>query len=120
MSKIKTLLIGLNEIINRYVDESVADGSKDANSTSIFRDYLRMIDATELVHARAIGVLVLMMSSSDEPVSAAELRRFVENCERDFSLNLRINLKEHLKERGLPDIFDPNEKLREDIINDSL
>ncbi len=93
-------------------------------STDPVHSMTQIVAVMELAHVKAVGSTILSVLEvhkqvGGENLNPSQMLGFLEACEHDFSDNLRTNLSRIIKERGLYDIFDPNAKVREEILSEN-
>ena len=111
----------LEKLIGAAVTVCIARMNEDDDPIQQMNELIAVI---EMAHAKCVGTTVLSMLEAykkhgDVGVKPGALLKFVEASESDFSDNLRSNLSRLIKEKGLYDIFDPNAKLRDEILAES-
>ena len=83
-----------------------------------------LVNKSEVCHAAMCGTLarVLMMAhtEADAPVEVMhnDVRRWVNNCVKDFEISLANTIALHSKQLGIEDPLDPNAKLREEALKE--
>ena len=67
-----------------------------------------------------IGAMLDISKEDNVPIPLSILRKTVDQCMESFSKDLVNNIRESCESSGYPNIFDPNNKVREEILNGDL
>lgn len=67
-----------------------------------------------------IGTLLEMNKDQDMAIPHSALRKTVDHCISEFTNDLKENIVQSSGNLGLPNIFDPNIDVREELLNDNV
>jgi len=118
----------LMQIYTRLLADKVQEelDSGNASADAFVRAASSVINMTEMLHGTICVRAIVAMAEADEltkketgsyTMGGDAIRHYTKCVEDDFVMNLRMNISAQCKRLGVPDILDPNAKLREELLN---